>query len=93
MKTYLGNVSIAPSIHSLTSAIDGGEWSDSRSSRFTSRERAPGTHWLGGWVGPRAGLDTVEKRNSQHPGLKFCLVNYVFAERYEELGSGCPAKW
>jgi hypothetical protein len=22
----------------------------------------PGTHWLGGWVGPRAGLDDVEKR-------------------------------
>jgi hypothetical protein len=25
-------------------------------------ERAPGTHWVGGWVGPRAGLDNVEKR-------------------------------
>jgi hypothetical protein len=23
---------------------------------------APGSHWLGGWVGPRAGLDTVEQR-------------------------------
>jgi hypothetical protein len=22
-------------------------------------ERAPGTHWLGGWVDPRAGLDDV----------------------------------
>jgi hypothetical protein len=22
------------------------------------RERTPGTHWTGGWVGPRAGLDT-----------------------------------
>jgi hypothetical protein len=21
-------------------------------------ERTPGTHWTGGWVGPRAGLDT-----------------------------------
>jgi hypothetical protein len=21
-------------------------------------ERTPGTHWRGGWVGPRAGLDT-----------------------------------
>jgi hypothetical protein len=21
---------------------------------------APGTHWIGGWVGPRAGLDAVE---------------------------------
>jgi hypothetical protein len=25
-------------------------------------ERVPGTHWIGGWVGPRAGLDAVEKR-------------------------------
>jgi hypothetical protein len=22
----------------------------------------PGTHWLGGWVGPRAGLDLLEKK-------------------------------
>jgi len=29
----------------LTSALDGGEWSTSRPSRFTHRERAPGTHW------------------------------------------------
>jgi hypothetical protein len=26
------------------------------------RERAPGTHWIEGWVGPRAGLDDVVKR-------------------------------
>jgi hypothetical protein len=25
-------------------------------------ERAPGTHWRGGWVGPRAVLDAVVKR-------------------------------
>jgi len=25
------------------------------------KERAPGTHWIGGWVGPRAGLDAVAK--------------------------------
>jgi hypothetical protein len=36
----------------------------SRPCRFTSGERAPGTHWIGGWVGPRAGLDDVEKRKS-----------------------------
>jgi hypothetical protein len=22
----------------------------------------PGTHWIGSWVGPRAGLDVTEKR-------------------------------
>jgi hypothetical protein len=48
--------------HSLTSALDGGEWSISRPGRFTPRERAPGTHWIGGWVGPRAVLEAVVKR-------------------------------
>jgi hypothetical protein len=42
-----------------TSALDGGEWSASRPGRaFTPGEWTPGTHWTGGWVGPRAGLDT-----------------------------------
>jgi hypothetical protein len=30
-------------------------------------ERAPGTHWIGGWVGPRAGLDAVMKRKIPSP--------------------------
>jgi hypothetical protein len=40
------------SIHSMISALDGGERSPSRTSRFNPRERAPGTHWIGGWVCP-----------------------------------------
>jgi hypothetical protein len=44
----------------LTSALVGGEWSASRPDRFTPGERAPGTHWIGSWVGPRAGLDEME---------------------------------
>jgi hypothetical protein len=33
----------------------GGEWSYSRSSRFTPRrERVPGTHWIGSWNGPQS---------------------------------------
>jgi hypothetical protein len=27
----------------------------------------PGTHWIGGWVGPRAGLDAVVKRKIPSP--------------------------
>jgi len=34
----------------LTSALDGGEWSASRPGHFTLREKAPGTHWIGGWL-------------------------------------------
>jgi hypothetical protein len=55
------------STHSLTSAPDEGEWSASRPGRFTPRERAPGIHWIGGWVGPRAVLDAVVKRKTPSP--------------------------
>jgi hypothetical protein len=55
------------STHSWTSTLDGGEWSASRPGRFTPRERAPGTHWIGGWVGPRAVLDAVAKRKIPSP--------------------------
>jgi hypothetical protein len=46
----------------LTSALAGGEWPASRPCCFTPGERAPSTHWIGGWVDPRAGLDDVEER-------------------------------
>jgi hypothetical protein len=55
------------SIHSFTSALDGGEWSASRPGRFIPRERAAGTHWIGGWVGHRAVLDAVVKRKIPGP--------------------------
>jgi hypothetical protein len=45
----------------LTSALVGGEWSASCPCRFTPGGRAPSTHWIGGWVDPRASLDDVEK--------------------------------
>jgi hypothetical protein len=51
----------------MTSALDGGEWSASRPSRFIPRERAPGTHWIGGWVGHRAVVDAVVKRKFPSP--------------------------
>jgi hypothetical protein len=43
---------------STTSALDGSEWSASRSGRVLPRGKDPGTHCTGGWEGPRAGLDT-----------------------------------
>jgi hypothetical protein len=46
----------------LTSALAEGEWSASRPGRFTPGEGAPGTHFMGGWVDPRAGLDDLENR-------------------------------
>jgi hypothetical protein len=50
-----------------TSALDWGEWSASR-----PEERTPGTHCTGGWVGPRAGLDTENRGKilSPLPGIE-----------------------
>jgi hypothetical protein len=69
MKAY-GGVDVWIHIF-LTSALAGGEWSDSRRSRFIPGEGALGTNWIGGWVDPRASLDDMEKRKSLTlPGLE-----------------------
>jgi hypothetical protein len=44
----------------LTSALNGGEWSASLSARFNAGKTAPHIHWIGGWVGLKAGLDALE---------------------------------
>jgi hypothetical protein len=59
MKTY-GGVDVWIHIF-LTSALVAGELSASRPSRFTPGERDSGKHWIGGWVGPKAGLDDTEE--------------------------------
>jgi hypothetical protein len=46
----------------MTSALDGAELSASRSCRFKPEERALGAQWIGGCVGPRGRLDSVEKK-------------------------------
>jgi hypothetical protein len=69
MKAYWG---VDVEIHVvLTSALVGGEWSDSRPGLFNRGEKAPGTHWIEGLVDPRAGLDDVVKRKFLTlPGLE-----------------------
>jgi hypothetical protein len=55
----------------LTSALVGGDWSASLPSRCTLGERARGTHWIGGWMGPRASLEDMEERKFLTlPGLE-----------------------
>jgi hypothetical protein len=80
MKSYKDSGSIAPRI------LDRGEWSASGTGRFAPRERAPGTHLIGGWVGPRAGLDTVVTRkissssqglNPDHPARSPALYHFA----------------
>jgi hypothetical protein len=58
----MGNGSIAPLF--LSSTLDGGEWQASRPSRFIPGEIAPGIHWPGGWLCPKAGLGAVEKKKA-----------------------------
>jgi len=65
MMAYWGSGGITPRI--LISALDGCEWSASQPGRFTPRERATDIHWIGGWVGPRAGLEAVVKRKLPAP--------------------------
>jgi hypothetical protein len=60
MKTY-GGVDVQIHIFS-TSALVRNKFLVSRPGCFTPRKRAHGTHWIGGWVGLRAGLDLGEKR-------------------------------
>jgi hypothetical protein len=77
------------STHSSTSALDGAEWSASCPGRFiTPRETVPGTHWIGGWVGPRAVLDAVVKRKIPNPrresNTRTPIVQPV-AQRYTDL--------
>jgi hypothetical protein len=53
----------------------------------TPRERAPVTHWIGGWVGPRAVLDVVVERKipsprrESYPGTS---IVHPVAQRYTD---------
>jgi hypothetical protein len=76
-------------------------WSASRPGRFPPGENAPGTHWIGGWVNPRAGLDDVEKRKFltlpdrparrqslyrlSYPGCRVAVYGYLLPYLFTEL--------
>jgi hypothetical protein len=59
----------------LTSKVVGGKSSASGPGRFTHREGTAGTHWIEGWVDPRAVLDDVGKRKLTLSGLEFRLLS------------------
>jgi hypothetical protein len=44
----------------LTSARVGGEWSALHPCRVNPGETTPGTHWIAGWLDPRALLNNTE---------------------------------
>jgi hypothetical protein len=72
----------------LTSALVGGEWSASRPSCFIPGEKAPATHWIGGWVDSRAGLDDMEEKILLLLGLKIKPI----ASRYTNCTLPAPQK-
>jgi hypothetical protein len=76
----------------LASALVRGEWSVSRTGHTTVRETAPGTHRIGGWVGPRAGLDYLEKgKFLSLSGLELWpLVVQLVASRYTDWAIPVP---
>jgi hypothetical protein len=48
---------------------------------FTSGEDASGTHWIGGLVSPRAGLNALEKgKNVPLPGIEpiICIISQLW---------------
>jgi hypothetical protein len=51
----------------LASTLDEGERSDPSLCSFIPVETSDGTHCIGGWVGPKAGLEAVEKRKISRP--------------------------
>jgi hypothetical protein len=58
----------------LTLALEGGEWSASRPCRFAPGERAHGTHWTGGWVGPRAVMGILNDTYRNRPPKPLALI-------------------
>jgi hypothetical protein len=56
----------------LTSALGGGEWSALRPSHFTPR-KAPGNHWIRGWMSLRVGLPRTEPWQLAHSPSQYRL--------------------
>jgi hypothetical protein len=42
-------------------------WGSGHAPAFYPGERAPDTHWIGGWVGPKARVDAVARINIPNP--------------------------
>jgi hypothetical protein len=67
----------------FTSPLVGNEWSALRPDRFIPEERAPSTHWIGGWVGPKAGIDDMEKRKFFTPmGLELRSLGHPASSQF-----------
>jgi len=84
MKAYWGSGDITPLILNVGTRL---RWVASFTPRpLYPRCKPPGTRWIGGWVGPRAGLEAVAKRNNPYPyrksysGLPACTLVTIVTE-------------
>jgi hypothetical protein len=69
------------------------EWSVSRRGCFTTGKRAPGIHWIGGWVDSKAGLNNVEKKICPYRDLNCdpaVAVGQPVASHYTDYASPAP---
>jgi len=72
MKTYVG---VEVKLHEfLTAALDGAVVRFTPG-RFTPWERAPGTSWIGGWVGPITGLYPSPRKGACLKGKVVTVLN------------------
>jgi hypothetical protein len=72
----------------LTSALRGGKWAASRPGHFTPGETAPGTHCIGGWVGPRVCLNITENRIFlASAGNRIPVVHFLLTENETDNAS------
>jgi hypothetical protein len=84
MEAYYGNGGVAPLILWPRRQMDVSGQLHAPAA-LPPGERAPGTHWIGGWVGPRAVLDAVVKRKFHIPRTPIiqrmkllCLYEFFF---------------
>jgi hypothetical protein len=90
MKTYWG-----VEIHAfLTSALCGGEWSTSRSGRFTLEKKASNTHWIESADLPECWKITELRVIPEQGGMVICLgslANAIF--EIKKLGGETFEEW
>ena len=57
-------------------------WSASRHGRFTPREMASSTHWMGDWLGPKADLGALKKWKIIFPAHlpKACIKKKIYRQ-------------
>jgi hypothetical protein len=60
------------------------------SGQLHSRERVLGGYWNGGWVGPRADLDSRKRDKSDAPTGNVAPAVYPVARRYTDVAVPAP---